>query len=77
MARKNKEETREYNKRYWREHRDELIAKRNAATTTEERTAYHNEWQRKNREKYNAYLKAWRAKKKAEKESAIGKNEKV
>ena len=62
MAAKSKEDISEYNKRYWREHKEEIKKKR--GNTTEKTRA----WREANRERWNAYMREYRRKKKEERE---------
>lgn len=61
-----------YMKKYWQEHRAEQNAARKRWRENhpeEERkrnTINHRKWRLANKEKYNAYQREWRAKKKAE-----------
>lgn len=66
-----------YNKEYQRAHRAEMNearrkwAKAHPEEARKLNTESHRKWREKNRERYNAYMREWQAKKKAlaEKES--------
>ena len=74
MARKDKEATKEYNAKYWAEHKKEISEKRKEAYQRDKDKikVRNKKWVEKNREKWNAYLREYRkAKKEAnEKESS-------
>lgn len=64
--RKTREEIREYNRRYWIENKERIMAKRDK----EKNTKYMRGWRERNREKYNAYQREHRRKRKTVQESA-------
>lgn len=66
--RKNKEATKEYNKKYWAEHREEIAIKRQSSK--DHRTEYAREWRKKNRGQYNAYMREYLRKRRQEKKQA-------
>lgn len=76
MARKSIEATKDYNRKYWAEHKEEINAKRRTQQTTAERSAYHLKWQQAHRDRYNAYQREWRRRKKEE-QKALDKNKQV
>lgn len=64
--RRSREEIREYNRRYWIENKDRIKEKRDKVKNTE----YMRGWRERNREKYDAYQREYRKKRKAIQESA-------
>ena len=53
-----------YNRRYWREHHDELLEKRRAqyAKNRKRLRAYWQDWKAKNREHYLEWRRRWKKK---------------
>lgn len=59
----------DYNKKYWREHKEQISAqrKKHYAENKETIIARNVQWKKDNREHWNAYLREWRRKKKLDK----------
>lgn len=57
----------EYNKKYYAEHKEELLEKRKKEYNSKKAVAASRKWQKNNKEHWNAYQRAYRAKKKGEK----------
>ena len=53
-----------YAKRYWKEHKEEINAKRRSKPRLANATAIQRAWREANRDHYNAYQRAWRKKQK-------------
>ena len=60
----------EYNHKYWAEHAAEISERRKL--TKPQRTEWQREWYKTNREKWNAYCREYRRKKKEQRERAKG-----
>lgn len=58
MGYKTKEQQKEYNRLYWQRNKERIKSKRKSTTE------YMRKWRESNREKYNAYARAYRAKQK-------------
>lgn len=77
MARTNRESDKEYNRKYWTKHKDEINAKRKAKRTDEnrpDRTKKVRQWREKNREYWNAYMREYHKRRKEAKATQIDKN---
>lgn len=70
MTIKNKEKVKEYNAKYWANHKEEIAIKRKKfyQEHKEEIAERNKRWFQNNREKWNAYLKEHRAKAKLDKQ---------
>ena len=64
MGYKDKKLEHEYNKQYWAKNKKQILAKR--AQRKEENAEYLREWRDKNRERFNAYQRAYQKRKRQE-----------